>query len=188
MKNSTIKTINVNLNKSLQKSQEATAILRACVTLAVNEDSKLTYTSLCENIPTFSKFSAKTLKNCIRFAKSIAKNTKKLGIKALIEFYKKEETRKAYDVLVNPNRKKASSTPTSSTPASTTPASKVNLALSNHFSESNKHKRKNDIELFVDSLSLEELKQAYQFIRNKLGLKTSEKTAKLIRDIKKIAC
>ena len=172
MKKTTIKTITTNLNISLAKSQESTAIFRACIQLAINEDSKLTYTTICESIPDFTKFSPKTIKNCMRFAKSITKDCKKLSIKDLIAFYIKEDTRKAYDSLVNGNRHK------------TQEASKQEASKQANRVQSNK----SDVELYLDSLTLEELKQAYHIIRNKLGIKTSEDNIKMINSIKKIAC
>ena len=194
MKNTTIRTIEKTLQSAITKSQESTAMLRASVQLYINDSkNNVTLSTMTKDIKAFNVFGEKTLKNCIRFSKLMSKdkNIKKLGIKALIEMYMKPETRKAYDELCVPNRKKQAETKQAETKQAETKQAETKQAetkqaetkQSNHVQS-----KKSDVELYIDSLTLEELKQAYHIIRNKLGVKTTEENIKKINAIKKIAC
>ena len=175
MKNTTIRTIEKTLQSAITKSQESTAMLRASVQLYINDSkNNVTLSTMTKDIKAFNVFGEKTLKNCIRFSKLMSKdkNIKKLGIKALIEMYMKPETRKAYDELCVPNRKKQAETKQAETKQAETKQAETKQAetkqaetkqaetkqaetkqaetkQSNHVQS-----KKSDVELYIDSLTL----------------------------------
>ena len=165
-----IKTLcNNYIAESLTKSTEATAMLRASVVLyTIKSGYNYGLKDIIKDLPNLSNYGEKTQKNLMRFAKEVRKNKRyadEMTLDAITQWCMQSDTRKFYDNLINPNRKK-----TSTTPASTTPATI------------------DAVKMFVDDCNLADLKRAYVLISAKLGLTLDESATKAILAIKKIAC
>ena len=155
--------------ESFTKSTEATAMLRASVILyTIKSGYNYGIKDIVKDLPNLANYGEKTQKNLVRFAKDVRKNKRckvELSLESLKDWCLQPDIRCLYDSIVNPNRKKASSTPASSTPATI-----------------------DAVKMFVDDCNLADLKRAYVLISAKLGLTLDESATKAILAIKKIAC